>query len=314
MFWIISTDIPLRRNCVSESVERSTLDLRYEGHRVRDDAAEARLRASIAEHGIQEPLEGVDTPQKRILLNGFRRQRSAKKLGIECVPYVSLGEDEALGIVSLMRIGKQRGLNLLEQAKFTVELLTVQAMNAAEVAETLGRSKSWVSMRRNLLREMSEEVQRILFRGAFPVYSYMYTLRPFMRMNSVGKQEIERFVQATAGKRLSVREIEMLAQGYFRGPDALREAIDQGKWSWSLAQMKNVPEDPEGCTDFERALLSDLESVQKYMQRLIVNCHDERLQSRAFHAQANLLTTGLLSKFPPFVKTMREFHDRSGQT
>jgi len=313
MFWIISTDIPLKSNCMSESVERSTLDLRYKGHRVRDDAAEARLRASITERGIQEPLEGVGTPQKRILLNGFRRQRSAKKLGIECVPYVSLGEDEAMGIVSLMRISKQRGLNLLEQAKFTVELLTVQAMSAAEVAETLGRSKSWVSMRHNLLREMSPEVQRILFRGAFPVYSYMYTLRPFMRMNSVSKQEIERFVKATAGNRLSVREIEMLAQGYFRGPDSLREAIDQGKWSWSLAQMKNVPEDLEGCNDFERALLSDLGSVQKYMQRLIVNCHDERLQSRSFHAQANLLTASLLSKLPLFLKTMRQFHDRSGQ-
>jgi predicted transcriptional regulator len=298
---------------MSESVERSTLDLRYEGHRVRDDAAEARLRASIAGRGIDEPLEGVDTPQERILLNGFKRYRCAKKLGMECVPYVSLGEEEAMGIISLMRISKQRGLNLLEQAKFTVELLTVHDMSTAEVAETLGRSKSWVSMRRNLLREMGEEVQRILFRGAFPVYSYMYTLRSFMRMNSVGKQEIERFVKATAGKRLSVREIEMLAHGYFRGPDSLREAIDQGKWSWSLAQMKNVPEDPEGCNDFERALLNDLESVQKYMQRLIVNCHDERLQSRAFHAQANLLTASLLSKFPPFLKTMREIHDQSGQ-
>lgn len=298
---------------MSESVERSTLDLRYEGYRVRDDAAEARLRASIAERGIQEPLEGVATPRERILLNGFRRYRCATKLGIQCVPYVSLGDEEAMGIISLMRLSKQQGLNLLEQAKFTVELLTVHDMSTAEVAETLGRSKSWVSMRGNLLREMSEAVQRILFRGAFPVYSYMYTLRRFMRMNSVGKQEIERFVKATAGKRLSVREIEMLAQGYFRGPDSLRQAIDQGKWSWSLAQMKNVPEDPDGCTDFERALLSDLESVQKYMQRLIVNCHDERLQSRAFHAQANLLVTGLLSKFPPFLKTMRQFHDRSGQ-
>jgi ParB/RepB/Spo0J family partition protein len=298
---------------MSESVERSTLDLRYEGYRVRDDAAEARLRASIAERGIQEPLEGVDTPQERILLNGFKRYRCTQKLGIQCVPYVSLGEEEAMGIVSLMRTSKQRGLNLLEQAKFTVELLTVYEMSTAEVAETLGRSKSWVSMRGNLLREMSAEVQRILFRGAFPVYSYMYTLRPFMRMNSVGKQDVERFVKATAGKGLSVREIEMLAHGYFRGPDSLREAIDQGKWSWSLAQMKKVPEDPEGCNDFERALLHDLESAQKYMQRLLVNCHDERLQSRAFHAQANLLTASLLSKLPPFLKTMRELHDRSGQ-
>ena len=83
--------------------------------------------------------------------------------------------------------------------------------------------------------------------------------------------------------------------------------------SWSLTQMKNVPEDPEGCNDFERAVLKDLESVQRYLQRLMVNCHDKRLQSRAFHAQANLLTASLLSKLPPFLKTMRQFHDRSGQ-
>ena len=39
-----------------ENVELSSLDLRYEGHRLRDDAREARLLASIAERGIEEPL------------------------------------------------------------------------------------------------------------------------------------------------------------------------------------------------------------------------------------------------------------------
>ena len=53
---------------MSENVELSSLDLRYEGHRLRDDAREARLLASIAERGIEEPLEGVDTPEARFLL------------------------------------------------------------------------------------------------------------------------------------------------------------------------------------------------------------------------------------------------------
>ena len=42
-------------------------------------------------------------PQARFLLNGFKRCRCAKKLGIDCVPYVSLGEEEATGILNLMR-------------------------------------------------------------------------------------------------------------------------------------------------------------------------------------------------------------------
>ena len=80
---------------MSETVERTSLDLRYQAYRLRNDAAEARLLASIAERGIEQPLSGVDTPQGRLLLDGFKRYRCATKLGIECVPYVSLGEEEA---------------------------------------------------------------------------------------------------------------------------------------------------------------------------------------------------------------------------
>jgi hypothetical protein len=133
-----------------------------------------------------------------------------------------------------------------------------------------------------------------------------------MRMNSVTKGEIERFMKAVAGKRLSVRDIELLARGYFQGPIALREAIDGGKLGWSLDQMKSVPEDREGSNEFERVLLKDLQILQKYMQRVMAKCHDPRLASRAFHAQANLLTGGLLSRLEPFRQRMKEFHDRSG--
>lgn len=297
---------------MSESVELSSLDLRYEGHRLRDDAHEARLLASIAQQGIEEPLEGVDTPEARFLLNGFKRYRCAKKLGIDCVPYVSLGEEEATAILRLMRVSKDKALSILEQARFIEDLRTVHGMSVAEIARTLSRGKGWVSMRRNLLEEISPPIQQILFDGTFPVYSYMYTLRPFRRMNSVSPDAIERFVKALAGKGLSVRDIELLAHGYFRGPASLREAIDGGKWHWSLDQMKSVPEDLEGCNEFERALLKDLQTVQKYMQRVMVKCHDPRLKNRAFYAQANLLTGGLLSKFDPFCERMKEFHDRSG--
>jgi len=298
---------------MSEMVERSTLDLRYEGHRLRNDAHEGRLLASIVERGIEEPLEGVDTCDARFLLNGFKRFRSATKLGLDCVPYVSLGQEEATGILSLMRVSTDKALGILEQARFLVDLLTIHGMSVVEVAQTLSRSKGWISMRRSLLEEMSPAIQGFLFRGAFPVYSYMYTLRPFMRMNSVTKDQIELFVRAVAGKRLSVRDIELLAHAYFRGPAPLREAIDAGKLGWSLEQLKGVPEDREGCNAFERVLLKDLQILRKSMQRVMAKCHDPRLEGRAFYAQANLLSGGLLSMLKPFCERMKEFHDRTGR-
>jgi len=297
---------------MNENVERTTLDLRYEGHRLRDDACEARLLASIAERGIEEPLQGVDTAEGRFLLDGFRRYRCCGKLGIDCVPYVSLGQQEAAGIVHLMRLGNERSLTILEQARFVVDLLTIHDMTLLEIAQTLRRSKAWVSMRCGLWEQMSPKIQEFLFAGAFPVYSYMYTLLPFRRMNEITAEQIERFVQSLAGKQLSVREIELLAQAYFHGPTSMREAIDAGKFGWSLEQMKNVPEDREGCSQPERALLKDLQILQKYMRRVMTKCANPRLDSRAFHAQANLLAGDLLSLLPPFQERIREFHDRSG--
>ena len=297
---------------MSESVERSSLDLRYEGYRLRNDAAEARLQASISERGIEEPLCGVDTPQSRVLLDGFRRNRCAVVLGIECVPYVSWGEDAVQGIASLLSARRQRTLTILEQARFVDELLNTQEMTLADVAELLSRSKAWVSTRRNLLQAMSPAIQQIMFRGAFPVYSYMATLRPFMRMNGVDPKDIDSFVQAVAGTKLSVREIELLAHGYFRGTPSLRQALEQGHWKWTLDQMQAVGEDPAGLSEFERGLLRDLERLLQVMQSVMTRCDSPRLETRGFYAQANLLLASLLSRRESFFKKMEEFHDRSG--
>ena len=294
-------------------VEISRLDLRYENYRMRNSAQEARLFASIADRGIEEPLEGVDRPVGHILLNGFKRYRCARKLSIETVPYTSLGEDEAMGIVGLLRISNNKALSIIEQAKFIDDLKTLHRMNVAEIAEKLSRSKSWVSMRLGLIGEMSETIRQKIFSGAFPVYSYMYTLRQFMRMNSIPKAEIEEFVVAVSGKKLSVREIGQLAHGYFRGPESFREEIRKGNVNLPLQWIKQVPEDTEGCNEFERVLLKDLEIVHKYMLRVMGKSSDGRLERRAFHAQAHLLTAGMLSRASAFFDTLRQLHDRCGE-
>ena len=118
-----------------------TFDTKNESHRLRDDAREARVLASMALRGIEKPLEGVDPPQARFLLNGFKRYRSAKTLGIASVPYVSLASEEATGILSLMRGSTDKALGILEQARFLDDLLTVHGMSLTEVADTLSSRK-----------------------------------------------------------------------------------------------------------------------------------------------------------------------------
>ena len=85
---------------MAQEVEISAFDLRYESYRMKNPALEARLLTSIHERGVEEPLEGVDAGERKILLNGFKRLRCARKLGIGYVPYVSLGDDEATGVIA----------------------------------------------------------------------------------------------------------------------------------------------------------------------------------------------------------------------
>ena len=294
-------------------IELTQLDLRYEGFRMKNPGLEEKLLASITQRGIEEALEGVEVGSVSVLLNGFKRHRCARRLRIGCAPYVSLGTDEAAGIMLLLRLSNARALSLLEQAGFIDELKNVQKMSVAQIATELSRSKAWVSMRLGLISEMSPAVRQKLFAGAFPIYSYMYTLRQFMRMNGVKREQIDEFVGAVGGKKLSVREIEQLAHGFFRGPDSFRREILSGNLALPLSRMAQVPQDPDGCSEFERVLIHDLEILQKYMQRTMGKGQDHRLKSRAFHAQCHLLTGGILSRSAAFLQSLRQLHDRSGQ-
>lgn len=298
---------------MGREIELSSLDLRYEGFRLKASALEERLLGSIAQRGIEEPLEGVETKESNVLLNGFKRFRCARKLRLATVPYSSLGPDEAVGILNLLRTANNRALGILEQAAFIAELKNTRQMSVAQIALELSRSKSWVSMRLGLMAEMSAPVRRQLFAGAFPVYSYMYALRQFMRMNGVKPAQIEEFVLAVSGKGLSVREVEQLAHGCFRGPESFRREILQGNLALPLERMRQVPQSADGCNEFERILLGDLELTQKYMQRVMGKSQDPRLKSRAFHAQGHLLTAGILSRSRAFFHTLRQLHDRNGQ-
>jgi hypothetical protein len=297
-----------------EQVEISSLDLRYQGSRMRCAGAEKALLLSILEKGILDPLQGIDTQPCRILLDGFKRYRCAKKLGLGIVPYRSLSSDEVTGIIELIRMSNATSLGILEQAKLIDELKSVHHMSVSEIARLVDKSKGWVGMRVGIIGQMSPLVMSKIFGGKFPVYAYMYTLRPFIRMNGMNKKEIDEFVGSVAGKKLSIRDIELLAHGYFKGSNELRRQIKSGDILWALSRLKETSVNAGDCTELERQMLRELEITQKYMQRVTCKSQDKRFTTSGFFAQANLLSGGILRQLEPFTQAIRQFYDRTGQT
>lgn len=296
-----------------EQVEISSFDLRYQGCRLRCPGADNALLLSIIENGIRDPLGGIDTEQSRILLDGFKRYRCATKLGIGIVPYRSLGSDEATGIVELIRMSNATSLSILEQAKLIDELKCVHQLSVSEIARLVDKSKGWVGMRVGIIGQMSPLVMSKIFGGKFPVYAYMYTLRPFIRMNGINKNEVDEFVGSVAGKKLSIRDIELLAHGYFKGSDELRKQIKSGNILWSLSRLKETSANVGDCTKLEKQMLRELEITQKYMQRVTFKSQDKRFTTNGFFAQANLLSGGILRQLDTFSQAIRQFYDRTGQ-
>jgi hypothetical protein len=300
---------------MTQQVEVSSFDLRYECCRMKSAIAEKMLLDSILVHGIRDPLQGVDIKDgSRILLNSFKRIRCAKQLSIGIVPWHSLGNDESVGILELLRVSNAKSLTIIEQARLIDELKTVHNMCTADIALLLEKSKAWVSVRTGIIKEMSPCVMDRIFSGKFPAYSYMYTIRQFMRINAVCKEDVDQFVRSVSGKNLSIRDIETLAHGYFKGPEEFRGQIKNGNIDWGLEQLKESSKAATGCTGIEQTMLKDLEISQKYIRKIICKSTDSRLKTASFHVQANLLVGGILRQINPFTKALKGLHDRSGQT
>lgn len=296
-----------------QNVELGSFDLRYESYRLRNKETEKALLGLILECGIRDPLEGIDVEGKRILLNGFKRYRCARKLGIGIVPYTSLGTDEVMGIIYFLRLANAKSLNILEQAKLIDDLHKVHKMSVLEIATSLERGKSWVSMRLGIIEKMTESVKQKVFGGEFPVYSYMYTIGQFIRMNCASKDEIDDFINSVSGKNLSIRDIEKLAYGYFKGPQDFKTQVKEGNILWALDRMKDVSQNMGDLSEGEKSMLNDLEILQKYMRKVMQKSTDIRFKNNSFFVQANLVAGGILSKIDTFRKTLRQFYDRSGQ-
>lgn len=290
--------------------EIKEFDLKYAAFRIKNEKAEGMLLSSISECGIQTPLLGIESDSNRfILLDGFKRLRSAKKLGINLVPVTSLGSHEASGMIQFLRGTQNRNLTFIEEAALLDILRDKHGISSAEIARRLNKSGAWVSVRLGVLAEMSESVKNEILSGRFPYRAYLYSLRPFTRVKGISRKEISEFVQSISGKSLSVRSIEQAAKSYFQGSSEIREQIKGGNLEWTLEQLK-VKEPVTNFNDTERRVLQELQHADSLMQRIPHNLRDSRLKQKFFYIQAHIWAGNILKKMPRFIETIQEFYDQ----
>ena len=297
-----------------EQIEVSYIDTGYETLHLRDKNREKVLLDSIIMHGVNNPLKCVVKENNNfILLDGFKRLRCCRRIKLSIVPVTCLGNDEVSALLSIIRLSNADSLNILEQSAFVDELHQKHKLPVKEIAYQVERSPAWVSVRLGIIQEMSEVVRDAIFSGAFPVRSYMYTLRQFTRVNKINKSDIDEFVKRVSGKGLSTRNIETLVYGYFRGGKQIKSQIEKGNISWTLKQMSRI----NTLTEAEKSLLNEselktireLEIIQKYINRVRCDIKSNKLKSESFFNTAGLLIKGILNNIDDFKKKLQEFYN-----
>jgi len=300
---------------VTDTVELSHLDIRYERLRLKDKGRENTLQSSILEQGILEPLCVITLGDaEHILLDGYKRYRCAVRLRLSNVPVMTWEHDAAVGILKLLRSSCGQRLTAVEEAGLVNELHEAHQLSMVEIARRLERSVSWVSLRLGLMQEMGDDVRERIFSGEFPVRSYMYSLRHFTRVKSgVPKETVSAFVGCVAGKGLSGRDIDRLARAYFKGDAVMRSQIEGGRLDWTLRQLKEIDAKQENprpnLNELESRVLSQLEVVCSYATRLRYGLKDTRLSSHDFFVYGSEVAQKVLKTWDGFHHTLREFYD-----
>jgi ParB family chromosome partitioning protein len=206
---------------------------------VREDPGDVEgLAATIADHGLLQPLGVVDAGRGRYrVVYGNRRRVAALRLGLERVPCILLDADDPRTLVQQLTENLQRrDLNDLEQARAFARLRDQLANGRAPgeegegaldeaVGKTVGLTARTVRRYLGLL-DLPDEVQEFIRRGELNV-----TQAQHLRRIANRRTQIE-LAKAAVDEGMSAAELSRLSSFFAANPnlsldDALA-ALQQG--------------------------------------------------------------------------------------
>lgn len=176
-----------------------------------DRNAIIRISESIKRYGILQPLsvrlvgDMAGFPAYE-LLDGGRRLRAARLLGLEKVPCtVVSGDERSAAIAPVIENLRQKRLNIFEQAASFRLLTEDYHLTQEEIARKVGVSQSAIANKLRLLRLSQEEQRRIMGAGLTERHA-----RALLRLKDPQKRAFA--LDEIIGRALTVADAEALIE------------------------------------------------------------------------------------------------------
>ncbi len=232
-------------------VDIHLLDLRYAHTRIRNTTVLGKMQNSISRYGQIVPVLAVAEHNSFILIDGYLRLAALKACGHDCIKLQVEAEEEANALLVLLAKNNNRQWEVIEQAALIQELHSRFSYSFEKIARQLGRDKSWVKRRLDLIDSLPAEIQQAVMAGKVSSWSASHVLVPLSRVN---EKDACCLTRKLLKEPLSTRELASLYEHYKKSNRVVRDRIisepslfaKTNRQQEQERDAKKVNEGPEG--------------------------------------------------------------------
>jgi ParB-like chromosome segregation protein Spo0J len=154
-------------------------DERYACYRLAGREAEAEMVASMRQFGQMSPVVCCLREERPRMIDGFRRLWAGRRIQeIRELSTRLIEVDDRQAKAAILRLNQSgRRIHVLEEAWLAYALVREDGLSQLEVAELLGKHKSWVCRRLALLERLAEEARQDLQLGLLSPYAARQLIR-----------------------------------------------------------------------------------------------------------------------------------------
>lgn len=211
-----------KRVAADEVIKLNVADVKPNPHQPRqtfDEAALQELAASIAEHGVMQPIVVVEAQGKFQLVAGERRLRASKLAGKKEIPAIvrSYSKQQQLELALIENIQRE-DLNPLETATSYRKLVDEFNMSNEAIAKRVGKNPSTISNTMRLLNlpldakravasgELSEGHGRVILSITDP--AKQEEILQLIKKEGWTVRQAEAFARAMKSKEATVNKVQ----------------------------------------------------------------------------------------------------------
>jgi len=295
---------------ISQNIDLHLIDLKYAHTSILDKKSIFSTMRSIDQYGQLTPVNVIPNSSRYILIDGHLRVKALARMGRDTVWAIVMDTDEHTALIQSLTREQHRPCNPLEEAGVIHELHINFKLSLARIARELGKDKSWVKRRLDLLQSLPENILELVRAGHISVWSASRIFAPLARANAEHAAKLAEYIVTHC---LSNRELHEFFQEYKKSPGKIREKMvdnpelflklkkhreqsnslqgPEEDWKQKMKQVCAILSSVHACNETVFTCLAEEEYFQ--FQRTLEQAETllEQINSKASEGRKHALTT-----------------------